>query len=191
MTLSMLAGPLFEPISVAEAKLFLRIDNDVENEVVAALITTARLHVERLTRRIILEQRWRLYLDEMPKDNLVKISLGPVREVTQVTFYNADGEPSIIPPEDYVVDMSSVPSRIKFRVASMPCAARAINGYEIDFIVGFGATTLEVPHDLRQAILMLVAHWYENRSAVSGDMSPAATPKGVSDLIQPYRVVNL
>lgn len=191
MTLSMLAGPQIEPISVAEAKLFLRIDHDAENEIVAALITTARLHVERMTRRIMLAQSWRLYLDALPASRIAKIGIGPVREVTQVTCYDQNGDPEIIPPEDYVVDVSAVPARIKFRPQALQNQKRELNGYEIDFTAGFGATTLDVPADLRQAILMLVAHWYENRSAVSTDVSVAATPNGICELIQPYRVVNL
>lgn len=191
MTLSMLAGPRLEPISVAEAKLFLRIDNDAENDVIAALITTARLHVERLTRRIVLEQTWRLYLDDLPKNNLVELGIGPVRDVLQVVCYNDDGEPRVIPAKDYVVDVSAVPARIKFRRSEYSSGTRILNGYEIDFIAGFGATTLHVPADIRQAIMMLVAHWFENRSAVAMDVNLVSTPKGVNELIKPYRVVNL
>jgi len=190
MTLSMLVGPRLEPISVAEAKLFLRIDNDAENDVIAALITTARLHVERLTRRIVLEQTWRLYLDDLPKNHLVELGIGPVRDVLQVVCYNDDGEPRVIPAKDYVVDVSAVPARIKFRRSGYSSETRILNGYEIDFIAGFGATTLHVPADIRQAIMMLVAHWFENRSAVAMDVNLVSTPKGVNELIKPYRVVN-
>lgn len=191
MTLSMLAGPHLEPISVAEAKLFLRIDGEAENEVIAALITTARLHVERLTRRIVLEQTWRFYIDDLPKNGLIELGIGPVREVLQVVAYNSEGDPSVVSAEDYIVDLSAVPARIKFRNNARLLSTRALNGFEIDFVAGFGPTTLEVPADLRQAILMLVAHWYENRSAVATDVDLISTPKGVNELIQPYRVVNL
>lgn len=191
MTLSMLAGPELEPISVAEAKLYLRVDHDAENDVIAALITTARLHVERVTRRAIMQQTWRLYADDLSKNNMLEIGIGPVREVIQALCYDQDGDPFVIAPEDYIVDVSSVPARIKFHFRSKPDRPRLLNGYEIDFIAGFGSTTLDIPADLRQAVIMLVAHWYENRSAVTNGMSASVTPKGVCDLIQPYRVANL
>lgn len=195
MTLFMVQGPQLEPISVAEAKLFLRVDDDAENDVVAALITTARLHVERLTRRIMLAQSWRLYLDDLPPDGLVELGIGPVRTVSEVVLYDANGVAVTVPAADYVVDVTAIPARIKFRsrpgILNGLGGKRALNGYEIDFIAGFGETTLQVPHDLRHAVLMLVAHWFENRSAVVSDASPVFTPKGVRELIQPYRAVQL
>ena len=55
MTLSMLVGPQIEPISVDEAKVYLKVDYDAENEIVSALITAARLNVERVTRRVLID----------------------------------------------------------------------------------------------------------------------------------------
>jgi uncharacterized phiE125 gp8 family phage protein len=41
--------------------------------------------------------------------------------------------------------------------------------------------------DLDQAALMLVAHWYQNREAVSRAARPPELPLAVSMLIAPYR----
>ena len=191
MTLSMLVGPQIEPISVDEAKVYLKIDYDAENEVVSALITAARLNVERVTRRVLIEQHWRLFLDRLPDSKLIELGIGPVREILQTIYYDEDGQPQVISPNDYVVDVSSIPARLKFNVNVSHDRVRSINGYEIDFVAGFGPTTLDIPHDIRQAILMLVTHWYHNRSAVVSDMNGATTPKGVNELLQPYRVVSL
>lgn len=147
--------------------------------------------MERLTRRIVLEQTWRLYLDDLPDNGLVELRIGPVRRILQVLCYDSAGEPALLAPEDYVVDLSAVPARIKFRSRVVRGPICPLNGYEIDFVAGFGETTLEVPQDLRQAIRMLVVHWYENRSAVAADVDLVSTPKGVNGLIQPYRTVNL
>lgn len=191
MTLSMLVGPQIEPISVDEAKVYLKIDHEAENEVVAALISAARLNVERVTRRVLIEQHWRLYLDKLPENKLIELGIGPVREVLQATYYEADGQAQQISPNDYVIDVSSIPARLKFNLNVQHDHVRPLNGYEIDFVAGFGPTTLDVPHDLRQAILMLVVHWYQNRSAVITDMNGTTTPQGVNELLQPYRVVSL
>ncbi len=191
MTLSLLNGPFMEPVSLTEAKLHIRLDSDNEDDLLKALITTARLHVERLTKRIFLQQTWRFYADTLPEDGLLEIPLGPLVSIDKVTFYNGEGMPKLIEPQDYVSDISSHPARIKFRPTVIKAPKKALNGIEIDFQVGFGITTLDVPRDLRQAVLMLVAHWYENRSEVSADFNLSPTPKGVDALIAPYRCVRL
>jgi len=178
-------------LAAEEAKVYLKVDNDVENEVIAALITTARLNVERVTRRVLLEQHWRCYRDKLPENKLIELGVGPVRTIIQAVYYDADGQQEVISANEYVIDVSSIPARVKFNLKAPHSNVRPINGYEIDFVAGYGTTTLDVPHDLRHAILMLISHWYENRSAVIADMSGSTTPQGVNELLQPYRVVSL
>ncbi|WP_275788579.1 head-tail connector protein [Pararhizobium gei] len=44
-----------------------------------------------------------------------------------------------------------------------------------------------VPADLQEAILQLVAHWYENREAVLVGFSSQNLPNGLDDIIREYR----
>jgi len=60
---------------------------------------------------------------------------------------------------------------------------------EIDFDAGFGATWGDVPVDLGQAVLLLAAHYYENRNGGAGQADPM--PFGVMALIEAYRVVRV
>lgn len=43
------------------------------------------------------------------------------------------------------------------------------------------------PADVRQAIMMLAGHWYENREATLVGVSAQATPFGYHDLLLAYR----
>lgn len=45
----------------------------------------------------------------------------------------------------------------------------------------------EVPADLKQAVLMLAAHWYENREATLVGVSGQTVPLGVRDITDSYR----
>lgn len=56
--------------------------------------------------------------------------------------------------------------------------------------VGVDTTTVPVPPAVEHAVLMLVAHFYENREAVT-EVATSAVAIGVDRLIQPYREVNL
>src|SRR5690348_5785828 len=62
MTSYLIAGPGEEPVSLAEAKAFARVDGSDEDALVSALIAAARLHVESLTGRALVTQTWRLVL---------------------------------------------------------------------------------------------------------------------------------
>ena len=55
---------------------------------------------------------------------------------------------------------------------------------------GYGAAT-GVPQAIRQGILLLAAHFYENREAVSMEPGAAELPLGVAALWRPYRVLGL
>ena len=48
-----------------------------------------------------------------------------------------------------------------------------------------------MPAPLRQAIMMLVAHWYEHRGAVGHDLAGDVPPLGFDALIAPYRILSL
>lgn len=52
--------PTIEPISVAEAKAFLQYGLDVQDDVIASLIATARAEVEQYCQRALLDQVWQL-----------------------------------------------------------------------------------------------------------------------------------
>ncbi|KQS64518.1 hypothetical protein ASG39_11220 [Rhizobium sp. Leaf371] len=49
------------------------------------------------------------------------------------------------------------------------------------------ASMATVPADLRQAVLMLTGHFYENREATLVGVSADEVPFGVWDLINPHR----
>ncbi len=64
----LLTGPAIEPLSLVEAKAFLRVATSDDDDVIAALIADARFHVEAQTRRALITQNWRMALDARPDD---------------------------------------------------------------------------------------------------------------------------
>ncbi|MBI4923911.1 MAG: phage head-tail connector protein [Devosia nanyangense] len=165
MTSYLLAGPGEEPVTLAEAKAWCRIDAGDEDALVTALIAAARLHVESMTGRALIEQSWRLVLDG-PKGRVVPLPLVPVMAVIAATADDAaiavelQGDSVLLPAEG-------------FRTLS------------IDYTAGYGGPT-DVPQDLKQALLALVAFWFENRDATAH-----GAPMGFDRLIAGYRRVRL
>ncbi len=185
MTLFRTAGPALEPVTLAEAKQFLRVGHDSEDALIGGLIKAAREDVERVTGAALIEQSWRLTLDDWPAGATVLLHRYPLKQVADVTVYGADGDAAVINPDDYVADGNSNPPRIRF--AQTPDPVRVINGIEIDFIAGFGDAGPDVPDQLRRAILLLVAHWYEFRASVGPQDQPVSYPLGYDRLLATWK----
>ena len=54
MSAFLLKAPAVEPLSLAEAKAFLRVETSDDDEVIGTLIAGSRIHVEAQTRRALI-----------------------------------------------------------------------------------------------------------------------------------------
>lgn len=184
----LLAGPAEEPVSLADAKAFLRVDDNAEDGLIATLATAARLHVESVTARAMIFQSWRLVLDAWPVERTIALPVGPVHELTAVTAFDEDDEAHEISLAQFVVQAGRL--MLPREIDGAP-ALRPRLGLEIDYVAGHGADAAAAPADLRHACLVLVGYWFENRDAVIVAGSGAVVPAGFDRLVAPYRRVSL
>jgi len=157
MTSTLIAPPGEEPVTLAEAKAFCRIDGADEDALVDALIAAARLQVESLTGRALITQTWRLTMACAPR--LVELPVIPVAAL-------------VAAPDGAVLQGDAV------------LLVEPVDELTVDYTAGYGAAA-DVPGDLKQAVLTLVAYWYENRDAVT------MPPLGFDRLIASYKRVRL
>ena len=157
MTSTLIAPPGEEPVTLAEAKAFCRIDGSDEDALVNALIAAARLQVESLTGRALIAQTWRLTMACAPR--LVELPVIPVAAL-------------VAAPAGAVLQSDAV------------LLVEPVDELTVDYTAGYGAAA-DVPGDLKQAVLTLVAYWYENRDAVT------MPPLGFDRLIASYKRVRL
>ena len=66
MTLMRTVTAAVEPVTLAEVKAHLRLDHASEDELLGGLIRAAREEVERATGLALIDQDWRLVIDEWP-----------------------------------------------------------------------------------------------------------------------------
>lgn len=187
MTLLLVTGPLDEPVTLDEARAHLRLDATSEDGLLTALLTAARTSLEGETRRAFMTQSWRLILDEWPGATLT-LPLAPVSAVTAVTINDVDDTREIA-ASLYETALEGDAPRLT-RVATWPLPTRRVGGIAIDFTAGYGAAAA-VPAPLKQAILLLAAHWFENREPVVLGERAEILPLSVAALIAPYRRVHL
>lgn len=189
MVAILVSGPATEPVTREEAKAHARVDGASEDARIDALIAAARAEVENRTGRALVTQSWRIVRDAIPRGGVVRMAPAPVISVEALTVYGADGTPTVATTDEYDVDLVSSPARLMLKSGRF-WGVRAMNGVEIDFTCGYGDAAA-VPAPLKQAILMLVAYWFEQREAAAVGAVAGDVANGVAALIAPYRMPRL
>ena len=122
--LVLVTAPDVEPLALADAETFLGIQSDNGGPIdtlITTFITLARQEVEKILRRALLAQTWRLSLKNWPgrdysnvasltlepdsyyKFNFIKLPRPPLQSVTSVNYMNSDGEPLSMSPANFQV----------------------------------------------------------------------------------------
>ena len=187
----LLTGPAVEPVTLAEAKLFLRVEHDDDDDLIAALVAGSRIHVEAQTRRALITQTWRLTRDAWPRSGRFFVLPVPLVSLVAARIYKSDNTTQALDLSAFTLDKTAAPAMLAFTPGTLPVPGRPAAGIEVDVTTGYGAAGENVPEPLRQAIRLLTAHWYENRGLAAVGQQVALLPATVAALIAPYRVLSL
>jgi uncharacterized phiE125 gp8 family phage protein len=185
----LITPPATEPVTLAEAKLYLRVDTPDEDQLIQSFLAAARLMVEAQARRMLITQGWRLVLDRWPSDGVLRLPLSPLIALIAARVYDANGAAQAVGLAAFSADQASDPPCLRV-IAPVPQPGRITGGIEIDISIGYGPSSATVPEALRQAVLRLAARWFENRGDLSFGQSPVP-PADVLALVAPYRRARL
>lgn len=161
--------PTAEPVTLEEARLHLRVSDDSEDEQLDGLIKAAREYVETRIDRALMTQTIRLSLDRFPAYE-IRLPKPPLQSVTSVQYIDGAGATQTVSASDYRVDTYTEPGRIE-PVTVWPVADARVAAVRVTYVAGFTSAAL-VPQTIKQAMLLLMTHWYENRSAVGRPGGP-------------------
>ncbi|WP_217639403.1 head-tail connector protein [Aneurinibacillus thermoaerophilus] len=185
--------PLAEPLSLEEAKMHLRVEYDDEDAMIQSLIRAAREYCENFQRRAYVSQVWELYLDTFPAQ--IELPRPPLLSVEAITYRDAKGEQHTLSPDAYIIDAATEPGRVFITSApkialfpASPVTIRFVAGYEPVITDGNTDYAAGVPDAVKQAMRLLIGHWYENREAVTIGQMPTAVPFSVEALLWQDRV---
>lgn len=185
----LVTAPTAEPVSLAEAKLHLRVDDNADDALIAALITAARQHAEHDTRRALVTQTWKLALDAFP-DGMVRLEHAPVSEVVSVVYTDPNGTVQALDAAAYKLDAISEPCRLVPSYGnSWPASRSEVNAVAITYTCGYGQPEA-VPESIKRWMLLRIGALYENREEVlTGRAITLAPLPFVDALLAPYRVL--
>jgi uncharacterized phiE125 gp8 family phage protein len=185
MAAILIEPPEIEPLTLIEAKAFLRVEHAAEDELIASLIKATRGAVEQATRRALIAQGFRIVLDAWPAGDRIASPVSPLRSLTGARVRAADGSATDLNLAAFTLDTAS--GVIHFDRGLVIEPGQPIAGIEIEVVAGYGEDASGVPEPLRQAMRLLVARYYAERDRVGKDELPEA----VHALLAPYRVVSL
>lgn len=167
-------GPAFEPVSRADAKKWLRIeDSDTDHDtVVDLLIKAMREMAENLTLRCFIPRTLRLNLDDWPWDDCygVKIDLpgAPFLSIAADGFQyiDANGDTQTLVSTDYEVHDEYEPAFIiPAWGASLPTIRRLPNALQITYRAGYDPGSPEDESGCQAVMPGLLRLWMQSKIA--------------------------
>ena len=152
---------------------------DVDDEAyLEGLILAATEFCENWQRRSYVSTLWHYYLDGFPPQPFIRLDKSPLQEDDFIMgHFDTSDNFHEFSSDNYYLDTVSEPGFVILNSgASWPSTnLRRGNGVGIQFQSGHGEVN-QVPMIYKQGVLLLVAHWYENREAVA---TTGAVPKDI------------
>ncbi len=204
MPMQLITPPAGEPVSLAEAKLHLRVDFDDDDSLIQVLISAARQAAETLTNRQLVTARWRMVLDSFPGPSLMGVPAGqtftlpghavllpksPVQSVVEIRYLDMAGAWQVMPAASYTVDSACEPARITPVFGQIwPIALPQIGAVSVIFDAGYGDASA-VPEGIKTWIKLRLGSLYVHREEVASMTRGRIDPLPFIDgLLDPYKV---
>lgn len=195
---TLVTAPGAEPILIADARMYLRLTTDggsnPEDDLVNALISSARDMAEADLQRKLITQTWDIFYDCFPVSStgVIEIPLPPLQSVTTLKYTDVDGNEQTLDSGTYTVDTDSQPARIyPSDDNTWPDTDDTLKTVEIRVIVGYGDAGTDVPPKIITAMKLLIGHWFENRQDAVIGSTVSQVPTAYKALIGRNRMLQV
>jgi uncharacterized phiE125 gp8 family phage protein len=175
-----LSSPIVTAEAVDDTAAYLRLSNDEELTLIAALLSTAILQCESFCGQILLRRTG--VEDVRATGTWQLLGTQPIRSISSVTSVDLGGVQSPIPAAHYAIDIDD--SGAGWVRVNTPGILTRIR---INFEAGIADGWADLPAPLRQGMIRLVAHLHASRDSVTD----AGPPAIVAALWRPHRRMRL
>lgn len=176
-----------EPVSLAEAKLHLRVETaeTAEDTLITGLITAAREAAEHYTGRGFAPQTLEVVMDNFPTTSGgIELPLSPVATITSVKYTDNAGVEQTLSSTKYALSLYGLARDLTLTYSSEWPDTQAIpNAVRIVQVCGYAT----LPKAAKSALLLLIGHLYENRQAVSA-LKVEEIPMGARALLDTIKI---
>lgn len=143
-------------------------------------VRAAQAWVETVTGRKLVTQTWKWFLDDFPMGDRLTLPFGQLQSITHITYTDTAGTQTTFSADYWEASTARDPGvlALSYEQSWPSTTLRVLDPIEIQFVCGW-TTAADVPADLQNAILLIAAHFYENRSAVGVGDSAVVTSKQI------------
>lgn len=167
------AVPTFEPVELSQARLQCSLPDAVgyHDPLLTDLVKTAREQVEKDSGLALCTGTYTFkrttWTDSFYRDWFELSDLRPITAVTAITYVDANGDTQTWATSNYVAptEHDVAPVVTLAYDAEWPTLRGDRNGITITATAGY-ASQATIPMRAKQAVLMLVGHWFLHREAV-------------------------
>ncbi|MEM9011810.1 MAG: head-tail connector protein [Pseudomonadota bacterium] len=195
MILTEIAPAAALPVPLREFAAHIRLgtgfeDDGSEDALLEVYLRAAAAAIEARTGKALVTRRLGLQLTRWRAPCAHGLPVAPVAAVETVRLIDELGAATEVDATRWtLVPDAQMPQLVGARGGTLPTIP--INGRaEITFQAGFGPSWNDVPSDLRQAVMLLAASYYEQRAEVGGGMAKPM-PFGVAALLEPHCAVRM
>jgi uncharacterized phiE125 gp8 family phage protein len=179
-------------LPVEEMKDHLRLgsgfaDDALQDGLIESTLRAALAAIEGRIGKMLFRRRF-LWVVEGWRDDEQALPVAPVSGVVSVTLVDAAGGEVVVPATGYRLVTDLHRPRLAGKGTALPTIP-ADGLAKIVFDAGFGPAWTDLPADLRQAVLLLAAEYYEHRHDDGAEA--AGLPFGVVTLIERWRTVRI
>lgn len=175
-SLKLVTAPASEPITLAQAKIFLRVEHTGDDEAITRAISAARVAAEQYCKTAFLPQTWD-YAKANPEPTRLHLPIGPAQSISSITLTTEAGASSTMNAANYRLSVAG------FSVLFDP--AISIERITVRYVAGIATTVADMPSSLAQGMLHHIAVMMETRDGA------APMPMQSIACYQPYRRISL
>jgi uncharacterized phiE125 gp8 family phage protein len=176
MSLTLIMPPALEPVTLAQAKLHLRVDGTDEDTLITSLIVAARRQAEHELRRALITQTWELTLDDFPAGD-IQLPMPAVLSIVSVKYLDSAGAEQTVSSADYSLDAATSPGWVLLADdATWPTPGGGANCVKVRFTAGYGPAAADVPANVVAYMLLQIGAMYKHRESFAAGVSVAELP---------------
>jgi uncharacterized phiE125 gp8 family phage protein len=169
-------------LTAAEMRLQCRIDGTDSDGLLATALAGAAAYAQHYTGASLGQQTLELAIDQFPAGP-IQLPQGPVASITSLKYINTSGTETTLSASLYTLDDYSTPQWcVQAYATDWPDTQDVANAVKVRYVAGTAAAGA-----VKQAILLLVAHYYRYPEGVS-EGAPKEVPLGVHALLDTVKV---